>query len=278
MSNYVGDYDTGTLVYGDFSTFNPASGASIQFVAGKLAVVKNIGGITNTAGVVLATSVGLIAGANGWSVDTSADGTAYSAGGFFSVIALAGTVNSVDIKGSRVGSFTLRKDSGLKPTTGGRTVDVATTGTVLVGGTVTVGTNNDKTGYSLNSSQTLVTIGAVANGVDLSIAALQKFFTQAAGAYASATSGSIVAQIVDNAGGGGLTVQDIVDGVWDANMATLPDTNPRSPLNAIRLLRNKWNATSNTLTVYEEDDTTIAWTSDLSVAPGADPVSGSDPT
>ncbi len=51
---------------------------------------------------------------------------------------------------------------------------------------------------------------------------------------------------------------------------------PRSLLNALRFLRNKWSISGSTLTVYEEDDTTVAWTAELSTS-AANPVTGSDP-
>lgn len=60
-------------------------------------------------------------------------------------------------------------------------------------------------------------------------------------------------------------------------MSAVSDTNARSPLNALRFLRNKWDASGTTLTVKKEDDSTTAWTATLTAAPGADPISGSDP-
>lgn len=51
----------------------------------------------------------------------------------------------------------------------------------------------------------------------------------------------------------------------------------RSALNALRFLRNKWTLTGATLSVKEEDDTTEAWTAEVSTTPGADPITGSDP-
>jgi len=51
----------------------------------------------------------------------------------------------------------------------------------------------------------------------------------------------------------------------------------RSVLNALRFLRNKWTLTGTTLSVKEEDDTTEAWTAEVSTTAGADPITGSDP-
>lgn len=47
---------------------------------------------------------------------------------------------------------------------------------------------------------------------------------------------------------------------------------------ALRFLRNYWNVSGTTLTVRKEDDSTTAWTGVVVAAPGADPVSGMNPT
>lgn len=46
------------------------------------------------------------------------------------------------------------------------------------------------------------------------------FNTDSGTTYASAVAGSVVAEIADNAGGASLSVQDIVDGVWDEAQAS----------------------------------------------------------
>jgi hypothetical protein len=61
-------------------------------------------------------------------------------------------------------------------------------------------------------------VGGTING--LTATALKDFFdTDSATTYASAVAGSVVKEIADNAGGASLTVQDIVDGVWDEAQA-----------------------------------------------------------
>lgn len=52
----------------------------------------------------------------------------------------------------------------------------------------------------------------------------------------------------------------------------------RSVLNALRFLRNRWFVSGSTLTVTEEDDTTVAWQGTLTSDATADPVTGNDPT
>lgn len=51
----------------------------------------------------------------------------------------------------------------------------------------------------------------------------------------------------------------------------------RTVTSALRILRNKFTASSTTLTVYAEDDVTTAWTSTLTTDSGAIPITGSDP-
>lgn len=55
-------------------------------------------------------------------------------------------------------------------------------------------------------------------------------------------------------------------------------TNERTVRSALRFLRNKFSISGATLTVYEEDDTTTAWTSTLTTSASAEAVTASDPT
>lgn len=61
------------------------------------------------------------------------------------------------------------------------------------------------------------------------------------------------------------------------DMSAVSGEASRSPLNALRFLRNKWSVSGTTLTVTEEDDTTSAWTATITATPGADPVTAVDP-
>jgi hypothetical protein len=73
------------------------------------------------------------------------------------------------------------------------------------------------------------------------------------------------------------TATQNADALLNRDMSAVSDTNARTPLNAMRLLRNKWTSAAGTLTVTKENDTTTAWTSTLSGDAAADPVVGSDP-
>jgi hypothetical protein len=67
------------------------------------------------------------------------------------------------------------------------------------------------------------------------------------------------------------------DALLNRDMAAVSDTNARTPLNALRQLRNKWALSGSTLSIKKEDDSTEAWSAVVSTSAGADPVTGSDP-
>jgi len=73
------------------------------------------------------------------------------------------------------------------------------------------------------------------------------------------------------------TATQNADALLNRDMSAVSNTNSRSPLNALRFLRNKWSISGAVLTVTEEDDTTPAWTASLTTNASADPVTGSDP-
>lgn len=73
------------------------------------------------------------------------------------------------------------------------------------------------------------------------------------------------------------TALENADALLDRDLSAVTVSNTRSPINALRFLRNRWEAVGLALTVYEEDDATPAWTSTLTADPLADPVVQSDP-
>jgi len=73
------------------------------------------------------------------------------------------------------------------------------------------------------------------------------------------------------------TALENADALLNRDMSAVSDTTARSPLNALRLLRNKWSVAGSTMTVTKEDDSTSAWTSTVSSDAAADPVISSDP-
>lgn len=125
----LGDFDTSAVIYGKFTTFRPSTGAAYTLGGTPaLSVYKDNSTTQSTTGVTLTADFDSVTGLNHFAIDTSADGTFYSAGSFFDIVITTGTVDSVSVVGSVVASFTLRKTSALKPTTAGRTLDVSAGG------------------------------------------------------------------------------------------------------------------------------------------------------
>lgn len=73
------------------------------------------------------------------------------------------------------------------------------------------------------------------------------------------------------------TATQNADALLNRDMSAVTVTNSRSPINALRWLRNKWSVSGTTLTVTAEDDSTSAWTATLTTSASADPITGSDP-
>ena len=129
MSKHLGDYDASVVVYGKFSTYQPSTGAT--FTLGgtpALSVYKDNNATQSTSGVTLTANFDSVTGLNHFAIDTSSDGSFYSAGSFFDVVITTGTVDGISVTGSVVASFTIRRDSALKPTTAGRTLVVDSSG------------------------------------------------------------------------------------------------------------------------------------------------------
>jgi len=74
------------------------------------------------------------------------------------------------------------------------------------------------------------------------------------------------------------TATDNADALLNRDMAAVSDTNSRSPLNALRFLRNKWGSVAGTLTIYAEDDATPKWSAALTSDASAEPIISVDPS
>ena len=110
MSKHLGDFDASTVVYGKFTTFRPSTGAAYTLAGSPaLSVYKDNSTTQSTTGVTLTADFDSVTGLNHFAIDTSADGTFYSAGSFFDVVVTTGSVDGVSVVGAVVGSFTLKK-------------------------------------------------------------------------------------------------------------------------------------------------------------------------
>jgi hypothetical protein len=129
MSKHLGDFDAGTVIYGKFTTFQPSTGAAFALAGTPaLSVYKDSSTTESTAGITLTASFDSRTGLNHFAIDTSADGTFYAAGSFYDVVITAGTVDGVSVVGAVVASFTIRKNSALKPAVAGRALVVDAAG------------------------------------------------------------------------------------------------------------------------------------------------------
>ena len=126
--------------------------------------------------------------------------------------------------------------------------------------TVTVGTNSDKTGYSLSGTQTFNVTGNLSGSVG-----------SVTGAVGSVTAGCTLTTGERTSVADALLTRDM------SAVSPAPALNARVPLNALRFLRNAWTVAASTLTVYKEDDATAAWTSSITTNTAAQPITGSDP-
>lgn len=119
-----------------------------------------------------------------------------------------------------------------------------------------------------------VTAGSFGEGV----ASVQGNVTgSVASVTAAVTVGTINANVVNASALATDAANEIAETLLKYDLSTLTGEAARSPLNALRFLRNKWSIAAGTLTVTKEDDTTAAWTAAISTDAGAVPIIGSDP-
>lgn len=164
----------------------------------------------------------------------------------------------------------------------------------LSSGTVTVGTNNDKSGYSLSSAgiqaiwdaltSALTTVGSIGKllvdniNATISSRLASASYTAPLDAAGTRSAVGLASANLDTQLDALPTATENADALLKRDMSAVTGEAARSPLNALRFLRNKWAVAASTLTVTKEDDTTTAWTATVSSNPSADPIVGSDPT
>ena len=105
--NYLGDFNTSSTVRGFFNT-RKADGTPITLAGTPtLAVYKDGSTTESTSGVTLTVDFDSRTGMHLFAIDTSADGTFYSAGSDFRVVLTAGTVDAISVVGAQVGAFSI---------------------------------------------------------------------------------------------------------------------------------------------------------------------------
>lgn len=108
-------------------TTNDGNGAPSTLSAATVKVYKNGTTTNSTSGVTTTIGFNSITGMNMVVIDTSSDGSFYSAGADFDVVLTAGTVDATAII-SAIGSFSINNRTAVRPTVAGRTLDVSSGG------------------------------------------------------------------------------------------------------------------------------------------------------
>jgi hypothetical protein len=156
------------------------------------------------------------------------------------------------------------------------------------GFSVTVGTNNDKTGYTLSAAgvqaiwdaltSALTTANSIgkrlADNIDATISSRSSHTAADVWAAATRTLTAIGAGVLNSA-----ARNEIADSLLDRDMAAGTDsgsTTVRTVRQALRFLRNRWFISGGTLTVTTEDDATTSWTGAVTQTAG-NPVSEINP-
>lgn len=132
------------------------------------------------------------------------------------------------------------------------------------------------------------TTGSTAEALAAAGSAGDPWTTSLPGSYTGTQAGKILADVLADTAdlqanqGNWLTATvptatENADALLNRDMSAVSDTNARSPLNALRFLRNKWSVSGTTLTVTKENDSTTAWTASVTTNASAEPVTGSDP-
>ena len=274
----MSDYVLGDTIYIMFTTRN-SSGAPTSLASPySVAVYEDNSTTEITAGVTLTTDFDSRTGLNHVAIVASG-GNGYAAGGFYHLVITGGTVGGTSVVGEVVGSFSIQAAglaaSAISSTTfasgaitagsiaasaldGKGDWNIGKTGYSLTQtfptnfadlaitastGLVTVGTNNDKTGYSISGTKTTldalndVSTTQVNTEVDTALSDIGlQYLVNTAVAGANVTDNSIIAKMVSSSatadwdtfvnttdslqaiadsGGGGPTAAQIADAVWD---------------------------------------------------------------
>lgn len=125
---YYGDIAPSAVIDFKFTTKSSATGVPDTLSGGTVSLYKDNNTTQSTAGVTLSANFDSVTGLNNVNIDTSADGTFYSAGSNFTAVLTAGTVGGVSAVGYVLGDFSIFNRSFLRPTTQGHTLDVSVTG------------------------------------------------------------------------------------------------------------------------------------------------------
>jgi hypothetical protein len=306
--SYLGDFALGKTFDLKFTTVDDTGAPTTLSGTPAISIYPDNSTTEITAGITLSVDFDSRTGLNNVRV-VATSGNGYAAGTNYSVVITTGTVGGTSVVGYVVGSFSLEARSALRPTTADRTLDVSAGGEADANVTQFGGSNGTFAsgrpevnathiaGSSVSTSSAQIGVNVVnaagtawGSGAITDASIASNAFTSAkfaAGAFDAVwsvatrllTAGTniVLAKGTGVTGFNDPTATENADALLNRDMSAVSDTNSRSPLNALRFLRNKWEIGGGTLSVKKEDDSTDAWTSSVSTDAAAEPVIGSDP-
>lgn len=264
-----------------FATFAGATGASITMTG--LAVtdieIYKDGSTTqraSDAGYTLLDTDGIdfdsLTGIHGFSIDTgdNTDASFYTVGSWFTVVVSAITVDSQTVRFIACAFRIMAAEA----VAGKPKVDVdAWLGTAAATPT-TAGVPEVDVTHVSGTAQTAGDLAALITTVDdfldTEIAAIKAKTDNLPSDPADA---SDVAALIDALP----TATENADALLKRDMSAVTGESARSPLNALRAIRNKVAISAGTMTVYKEDDSTSAWSAAVTTG-SSDPLSSIDPS
>lgn len=150
---------------------------------------------------------------------------------------------------------------------------------ITAGGATTVGTNNDKTGYALSATQTFNVTGNITGNLSGSVGSIGTGGITTGSFAAGAINAAAIA--TDAIGSDELAASataEIADAILARNLDSSGNevsttSSGRTVRNALRILRNKVDASSGTqVDVYNEADTSVIWSQAITTSVSADPI------
>lgn len=151
----------------------------------------------------------------------------------------------------------------------------------------TVETNTQNIETDTQDIQARLPAALVSGRMDSSVgemqaAALGQFFTVDSGeTFGTTVAGSVVRETAANAtvaSIGSSVLNDIADAILRRDWTAVAAPASRSVMNALRAIRNRVALAAGTMTVYQEDDATPAFTATVMTDAAADPITEIDPT
>lgn len=286
MSKYIGDYGKNDTITFMFTTFRPSTGAPFALAGTPVVSVYKDSNLTqDTAGVTLTTNYDGVTGLNFVSISTA--GAFYVDGSSYECVITTGTVDAVSVVGSCVGRFTMRDQACLYPTTHATTLDVSAAGNAGIdwANVSSPTTTLNLSATTISTGQTITSVsgsvgsvtGNVSGNVTGSVGSIGTGgITSGSFATDSITATAIAADAITSSELATSAIDEIADGILNRNIGGGSSTG-RVVKDAFRAIRNKSVVATSTLTVYQEDDTTTAWTATVGSDPTADPIISIDP-